>query len=40
MTILFNHTEMLKEMMQITFDKFKLFVVSVLPPPMRNLAEA
>lgn len=32
MTILFNHTEMLKEMIQVTFNGFKLFVISILPP--------
>ena len=33
MAFLFNHTEMLKEMIQMAFDRFKSFVVSVLPPP-------
>lgn len=40
MTFLFNHIKMLEEILQMTFDKFKSFVISVLPPPMRNLAMA
>ena len=40
MTFLFNHIKMLEVMMQMTFDKFKLFIISILPPPMRNLTMA
>lgn len=39
MTFLFNHTEMLKLMIQMTFYKFKSFAISILPPPYAKFSD-
>lgn len=39
MTFLFNHIKMLEVMIQMTFDKFKSFVISILPPPYAKFSD-